>query len=59
MSYLSETISIWNLGTLYGLLCSHEFGPQGHAGRGARVQNLGHLESVLFTLCFLFSKFIY
>ena len=33
-------------------------GPGSMPGGGARGQNVGHLENVLFTLCFFISKFI-
>ena len=43
MNQWSETIHIWTIGTLYGLLCFHEVEPQGPCpGGGAGGQNLGH-----------------
>ena len=56
-NYSSESIHIWTMGSLEGLLPCHEFWLQGLLPRGGTGgQNLGHLYKMFFFSTFLFWK---
>ena len=55
MNQWSETIHIWTIGTLQGLLCFHEFG---HRGWGWRSKTRSPLKCAVYNVNVSSLKFI-